>query len=61
VAGSEPITLEEILRDALRSVLVARESIPFTDQLAVREAVTREVVHAQLSIGRALQLIGAGP
>lgn len=62
VAGRDTFpTLEDTLRDALRAVLIARESLPFTDQLSVRDAVTREVVHAQLAIARALQLIGAGP
>lgn len=54
-------TLEDVLRDALRATVTARELVPLTEQLVVRESVQREVVSAELAISRALQLIGAGP
>lgn len=54
-------TLESVLRDALRATVTARELVPLTEQLVVRESVQREVVSAELAISRALQSIGAGP
>jgi hypothetical protein len=54
-------TLEQVLTTALRSLATARESLPLTESITVREVVMREVVSAELSVSRALQLIGAGP
>jgi len=54
-------SLESVLREALRATVAARELVPQTGELPVREVVQREVVAAELSIARALQLIGAGP
>jgi hypothetical protein len=56
---SEP-TLEQVLLSALRSLASARESLPLTEVVAIRDVVMREVVSAELSVSRALQLIGAG-
>jgi len=54
-------SLESVLREALRATVTARDLVPQASELAVREVVQREVVAAELSIARALQLIGAGP
>lgn len=56
-----PETLEQCLREALRSLSIAREIVPSTEAARAREVVMREVVSAQQSVSRALQLIGVGP
>jgi len=50
-----------VLREALRATVAARKifSQPSVE-IPFREAVQHEIVNAELSIGRALALIGAG-
>lgn len=54
-------SLESVLCEALRATVAARKLFPQSGvEIPFREAVQREIVNAELSIGRALALIGAG-
>ena len=54
-------SLETVLQEALRAAVAARDLLPNVGEVPARETVQHEIVNAELSIARALQLIGAGP
>ena len=53
-------SIETELRSALASLRSARDALPMTAELAVRDVVAREIASAETSVGRVLHLI-AGP
>ena len=53
-------SIETELRAALAHLRCARDALPRTGELAVRDVVAREIASAETSVGRVLHLI-AGP
>jgi hypothetical protein len=51
------VHLEAELRDALAALLRAREALPGSTEILVRDVVAREIASAQTSISRVLHLI----
>lgn len=54
-------SIETELRAALAALQIAREALPMTAEIPVRETVSREIATAATSIGRALHLIAGVP
>lgn len=54
-------SLEKHLRDALAALRTAREILPEASAIQVRDVLRREIVSAETSIFRVLNLIGGQP